>query len=258
MSTIKLDRALAWQESYLVDIKAVVVSICEFECLKRFDRQRLESALHRCIDRHHNLRFNIASSTKPYFFYFAKQPYSAPIYVEFESKYEWQQIVDEELNNPFELGNEATGLFKLIVLYDKNPMNHRQYLLIKYHHSIADGTSGMIILHTLLSYYFNYDQSLSTLLHFSDSETMAFPSVTNEDERKTEGMIQTILACKRQWKPIIPYEVATGRNSIIYHHGTAENLAKLLVRCHQEKVTIGSVLLTSIYFAIAESVKDTW
>ncbi|CAF1371050.1 unnamed protein product [Adineta ricciae] len=258
MTTPQYYRTLAWLESFLVDIDAVVIGVCEFESVQRFDKERLESALQQCINHHPNLRLNIATFTKPYYFFQTKQSCSTPTYIELESKDEWQRIVDDELNTPFEFNNEAKGLLKLFVLYDKDPTSRRQYLLLKYHHSIADGTSGMILLNTLLSCYFNRDQKLSTLSSLSDSETLAFPQVTNEDEKKTEDMIQTILAYKRQWKPMIPYEPATGRNLTIYHHGTPENMAQLLNRCRQEKVTIGSVLLTSIYFAIAELVKDTW
>ncbi|CAF1309077.1 unnamed protein product [Adineta steineri] len=70
-----------------------------------------------------------------------------------------------------------------------------------------------------------------------------FSNLTNEDEKKTEDLLQNVLEYKRHWKHIIPYEVATGRNSILYHYGKAENLTKLLNKCRQEKVTIGTVLL---------------
>ncbi|CAF1557682.1 unnamed protein product [Adineta steineri] len=120
MSTMEYYRELAWAKSYAVDLEGAVICICEFNSVKYFDQQRFELALHKCIDQHHNLQLNMNSLTKPNQFYFIKQPYSTPLYIEFQSKDEWKQIVNNELNTPF----------KLILLYDKNPMNHRQYLLL--------------------------------------------------------------------------------------------------------------------------------
>ncbi|CAF1322267.1 unnamed protein product [Adineta steineri] len=103
----------------------------------------------------------------------------------------------------------------------------------------------------------NFQLNINSLTK-PNHETIVFSNLTNEDEKKTEDLLQNVLEYKRHWKHIIPYEVATGRNSILYHPGKAENLTKLLNKCRQEKVTIKIVMLTSIYFAIAEMVKDIW
>ncbi|CAF0911896.1 unnamed protein product [Didymodactylos carnosus] len=266
-NTKQLDRPLGWLEALTVDANLLVVGVCELEFSSTitggFDKQRLQSALHRCIDCHHSLRMN-TTPAKPYHFQYVTQPYSTPSYIEFEGGStddddEWQQIVNREMNEGFEMGSEVTSLFKLVVLHNQtNPT--RQFLLMKYHHSIADGISGMIILHTLLSFYFDSGDPDNGLTRLADNETLAFPQVTEEVEKQTEQMRTEVLTYKRQWTPTIPYEVVgnTIRNSALYFNGTQENMDKLMDRCHEEKVTLGSVLLASTYFAIAELVKEKW
>lgn len=252
-------RNLGWFESYLVDMNAIVVAVVEIDWNQRFDKYKLNDALHKCIMRHHHLRLGIRKIVKPYEFYFLSQLLFAPVYMDIDSEDQWKTIADEEVHTSFDLESKTEGLFKVLILASKNPVITKQFMLIKYHHAIADGTSGMIILNTILSYYFEPDVILPALPCLPDTESLSFPHVSSEDDRKTYDLINHILEYKRQWTPTIPYGVAPNtRNTIKFYHGTAENMSKLLQRCRQEQVTIGSALLAATYFSIAELVKDTW
>jgi hypothetical protein len=251
-------RPAYWLESALAMSDGIVVGVCQVQLSKRFDEKRLEQANQQCFDRHPNLRVNIDMKASPPQLHFVPTPFSPPEYIELTSDDEWKQIVHRELNTPFPLGVDKPGFLKLLVLYGGEGTHRPDYLLLKYHHAIADGMSGMIILNTILSYYFESNPFSNELPTLPDSDTLAFPTTTSDDERKIEQQRQALLAHRRQWTPTIPYEVTSEANSELYCSGTADNLSKLLQRCRQEKITIGSVLAAASYFVSADIGREKW
>jgi NRPS condensation-like uncharacterized protein len=260
-----IDRPLGWLERSYISVNAIVLCVCEVQG-GRFDEQHLTKAVHKCIDRHANLRVNVNyNSEGEQCFKFVAEPYFSPDIIELNGKgeEEWQQFVHKEMNQKFDLGNDRRTLFKISVLHD--PKRETNYLLIKYHHAIGDGVSGMIIAHNIMLFYTEtrQDEFRFELPRLMEAEKLAFPNgLTEKQLAQVEKMKIEILENRRNWTPTIPYDrdnsisARPNQNSALYYDGTNDNMKRIIEKCHQENVTVGSVLLAAIYFATAKLTKQ--
>jgi hypothetical protein len=191
---------------------------------------------------------------------------------------DWKAAVEEECNIGFDLKGEIP-YWKVGLLRCQDPSPH-DVLLVKYHHSIGDGSSGYVLINDILRFHEEYlsltaatttkgadanaAQSLcSSLDRLPAADDLSFPAGrTDEQEVYVEAAVSKLQAKRHNWKPTLPFttrqltndnsDAGPGRHSMLYADGTVENLERLLSKCREQKVTVGAILAAATYFTVAK------
>lgn len=212
----------------------------------------LRCTLYRTDDDELNLRLNEPAVSK------LDQSHLEIIAVESDDG--WKDIVHKESNTGFNLG---ASIPYWRVVFIRGPES--DVLLVKYHHCIADGTSGWILINDLLTAATssanantasNNEDKVHELPMLPSVDKMCFPSGRSaEDEEYVERALITLRKKRSDWYPRLEYspEPSAGNvHSILYRDGTIEGLDRLLDKCRSRGVTVGSVLGAATYFAVAK------
>ena len=170
---------------------------------------------------------------------------------------DWKPIIQEDANIGFDLEKSNSPYWKVVLL--RGPT--LDVLLVKYHHCIADGTSGYILIDDIMKaafggsndstdeYVVNSDDPLPMLPPIED---MCFPNGHSEDDEAfIQGALEEAREKQLQWIPSLEYSPNPpkgNKHSILYRDGTEENLKALLSKCRSLGVTIGSVLGAATFF----------
>jgi len=170
----------------------------------------------------------------------------------------WQDIVHQESNIGFDL-NGSNPYWKVVFIRASSTSGDNDVLLIKYHHAIADGTSGYILINDFLTAAssMNSDQKGDATLPMLPSiDDMCFPAGrTPQDEKFVESSLSTLRKKRTDWFPRLKYSPtppAGNAHSMLYRDGTEDGLNKLLETCRSRGVTIGAVLGAATYFVVAK------
>ena len=169
---------------------------------------------------------------------------------------DWKPIIQEDANIGFDL--ESNSPYWKVVLLRGPTID---VLLVKYHHCIADGTSGYILIDDIMKaafggsndstddYVVNSDDPLPMLPPIED---MCFPNGYSEDDEEfIQGALGEAREKQLQWIPSLEYSPNPpkgNKHSILYRDGTEQNLKALLLKCRSLGVTIGSVLGAATFF----------
>eukprot|EP00667_Euglena_gracilis_P007297 EG_transcript_7364 len=179
----------------------------------------------------------------------------------------WQQVVDDEMNVPFQLGC-PTPLFRLAWVSRDPPRAGPPFehvLAVQYHHCVGDGTSGNIITHDVLSHLAAAEPPAPVLLPLLlDPEHQQFPeleaSLTPTEQATLAGLEAEVKAARSHHTLVVPYDTEFAvqhphgpwPNAAQYRSASADVLRALHGRCKQRGMTVGAFLLAAVYFATAK------
>jgi len=185
-----------------------------------------------------------------------------PIFIEDDC---FQNIFKQAANFSYEEINKSpvpTDLFVVSPKTSSNPVG----LIIRLPHSVADGTSMMIILHRILYFYDHPEELVEICEALPEPAENLLPEISEEQknnflERYHNEIVnfknvvphhkyeeRPVKFFKSQSKPV-QYEVTCGRGSLIAPK-------KLLDFCRENGITIGTFLIASISFINSKMTGD--
>lgn len=252
MITNSFTRKLGYYEESFIQGGCNVITIAHTSG-HIFNIETLNKALNLTIDSHPNLRINWQPGTD--IWKEIHDPYITAEVIKTTDTELWKNISKIEINKEFTYSLENTLFNFLIIVDDLNT-----HLMIKYHHAIGDGVSGMILINTILTYYTkllkNDKFEITKLPFLTDSETLSFPNGLTEDQNNQTKEIKELLVKYHQnTQNVTPYySLKNNPNSPLFADGTEENFKNVRSWCKQVGVTVGSVVISSIYFAVAKQV----
>jgi len=250
-------RKLGYFEAATANPGCVVVMVAHLSG-DRLQIVALQKAVAATTRRHPILRTKLVSSGTEFSLKPTPPPYCVPaVHVVVDS--EWERVVQEECNSGFCFMDDSP-LWK-IVLVQGEP---RDVLLVKFHHCIADASSGYILINDLLTFHC---QSIENN-DFDEESVISLPDFTCPDELclplVDEGCIQTALDNLRErresWVPVLPFEPNPppgNQHNVIFRDGSPLQLQRLQSRCRERGVSVGSVLVAATYFAVAKLTYDS-
>ena len=255
----KITRELGGLEKYCIRTRNVVVTIAEITG-HNFDMQILKQALDAVVDLQPNLRINVDERDEPLKFKEVENPYIDPILIESDDAEEWKKVAFESVNDRLPINMEST-LFKLEVLKLKNNPINKTYFFIKMNHANSDGTSGMIALNNILSYYSKFAggevREFNKVELLPNLEKLIFPSgVSQDDSIAINNILDELIADKRKKPTLVkPCEIENEENihHALFEDGTEENFKKMRQFCKKEGVTVGNIIMAAYYFATAKN-----
>lgn len=274
-----LSRDIGFTEKLLSDINAMVVNISEIEG-HIFDTKLLKKSLDAAVNHQPNLRINIDSNSSNKKFYEVSNPFIDPIVIESENSESWKTLAEKRMNMHFTYGIDKS-LFRFVILQIRNV--RKAYFFIELDHSISDGTSGMILLNDILTFYVKFLQEnvnshmlennylteyqINSLEFLPNLEKLAFPNGLNNDNLTKVNDIKDRVesAAKKQIKPIVktlelnPLDNKDEfvnekycKNYPLFYDGTKENFLSIKKFCKENNFTVGAMLMASLYFQLGK------
>lgn len=264
-----MQRKLGYFEAYTASIDTCIVSMAAVLSYHQASFRLTDAAIHRGVDyiahRHPHLRSTLCHDEDGdlclQFLHQQESPSSSDLtgshleIVIATSANGWRDIVHQESNIGFDL-NGSNPYWKVVFIRASTRADN-DVLLIKYHHAIADGTSGYILINDFLAAASSMkdikDDALPMLPSIDD---MCFPTGrTPQDEKFVESSLTTLRRKRSDWFPRLKYSPnppAGNAHSMLYRDGTEDGLNKLLEACRSRGVTIGAVLGAATYFVVAK------
>ncbi len=174
---------------------------------------------------------------------------------------QWQEVVNEEMNDNF---NSKNGLLQVVLV---NIVNNHQisYLITNIHHAIADGICSIQLHSEILTCY---QKILAGETIYPISNLSSLPPIEYllpQSKKGFHGKISSILfllrlAFQKLWhrpETLIPekYVPIIKRRSKIIHRQIKQELTQVFInRCRQENTTIHSALCSVMMFTIAKKI----
>ena len=267
-------RKLGYFEAYCASVDTCVVSMVAVLSNRQASSRLTDAAIHRGVNyiatRHPHLRSTLCRDEDGDLCLqlLPQQKESSPSFDLIGSHLEivmatssngWQDIVHQESNIGFDL-NGSNPYWKVVFIRAASTSGDNDVLLIKYHHAIADGTSGYILINDFLTAASSMNKDSqkgdATLPMLPSIDDMCFPAGrTPQDEKFVESSLTTLRKKRTDWFPRLKYSPtppAGNAHSILYRDGTEDGLNKLLETCRSRGVTIGAVLGAATYFVVAK------
>ncbi|CDW73044.1 uncharacterized protein containing a nrps condensation domain [Stylonychia lemnae] len=134
--------------------------------------------------------------------------------------------------------------------------------MLGYPHCFADGVSGMILINGLLNIYNlirqqKYDEikKIELIQPIQHALDLAFPNGMNsEQESRIHEILINTSKVRNNWKPSLPFVHSERqlRNIPQFRDSSKECFLKLVQKCRNEQITIGSVLVSCLYFGFSK------
>ncbi|KAJ3128455.1 hypothetical protein HK100_009158 [Physocladia obscura] len=253
----KLERALGWMERNFVRDSISIVAIAKLEG-PELEMPRLEAAVAATQRRHANLRVNLNADAT----HFVGVSGAAPVSVYTVSD---ETVLHSQLRR---LQHATLPLFsKLLPLWRIDSFRakfiHATVFCISIHHAVADGTSVYVLLNDILSAYTSPDSISPPLPFLADVASLsaqAFgPNLLDDD-----AVLNKLIAARKTWKATLPTEIppvqhdhdTRAKNAFFLRDIPADVFAQVLQRCHQERITVGMLLLAALHFSVARIVSS--
>jgi len=249
-----------WERQLLTEFpRCSISSVSQLESTELCPEQ-WENCVHNLVETEPNLRADISLSELPSWVpatdftqIFSYRDCSHQGYSSLEDVW---HLVEEESNTPWDYGS-GRPLFRNVLMKIVGG-----YVVINtYHHAAGDGTSGMIILNSILS---NYDilQQGGSLESKPNKPLPSIEDLTASVEK--DPVLQTLLEEKlhraRTYRPVLPFDMEEMEancerkipiNKSMIRSGSSENYQAIRSRCREEEVTVGSLALASVYLTMA-------
>jgi hypothetical protein len=219
------------------------------------DEYTLSNAAKLLTKRHPLLGMDILSQNEETLFF---KPISSPIIpttiIALHHQNEWQELLEREINKPV-LCEKGIPLCRILLAIYHN----QQRIIISYSHAIGDGTSAMIIMKDFLTYssmiYNNQTPDIESLPLLPSVRDLIYPNGLNRQERaQIDEYIKLEVYMRKNRTFLVPHDVIArdvqSSNGIVVMNGN--NLSELKAKCKQQKVTVGSAILTACSFVLAK------
>jgi len=135
-----------------------------------------------------------------------------------------------------------------------------------YHHSAADGTSGLLMMGEIMRQYKLLEEGKDVVRKPHKPRGPMEELVRCELERGecNAGVVKELIKQKvkwaTEWKPMLPFDMNEHEenkngafiNKLLFRDGTKENYLAIRKRCKKEGVSVGSIAAAASYMAMAE------
>ena len=167
-------------------------------------------------------------------------------------------MVEEEVNTPWQFGS-GRPLYRCILVR----LLDGYVVMNIYHHAAADGTSGMLVMGGIMKQYKLLEEGKEVVRkqHQPREAMEDLVDVKDEDTRKlVEEMVKGKIKRATEYKPYVPFDMDEFKanneselpiNKTLFRDGSQENYSAIRVRCREEGVTVGSLVLAASYMAMA-------
>lgn len=251
-------RELSYMERSCLEDRNTVCTIAELEG-HEFDCTLLKKALDRTVDLQPNLRIGPYLNEDPPMFKEVKNPYIDIIYKETDNIDDWKSYASIIINDRLPVEPEKT-LFRFTIFKILNNPDKKFYFFLEMNHANSDGTSGMILLHNILSYYSNYlggeECNFKQLEPLPSSDRFCFPNGLTTTDKSIIDEIQNKRKLDKSEKVTLlnPCEIRNQENLhyCILEDGNKENFLKIKNFCKENNITVGNMIFAAYYFATAK------
>ncbi|KAJ3089295.1 hypothetical protein HK100_007808 [Physocladia obscura] len=257
LTTEKLNRPVGWLEDTLARGNLNIVAIVKLEG-PELEMPRLEAAVAATQRRHANLRVNLTADAT----HFVGVSGAAPVSVYTVSD---ETVLHSQLRH---LQHATLPLFsKLLPLWRIDSFRaefiHATVFCISIHHAVADGTSVYVLLNDILSAYTSPD-SISPPLPFLADVASLSAQAFGPNLLDDNAVLNKLIAARKTWKATLPTEIppvqhdhdTRAKNAFFLRDIPADVFAQVLQRCHQERITVGMLLLAALHFSVARIVSS--
>ena len=127
-----------------------------------------------------------------------------------------------------------------------------------YHHATGDGNSGMLIMGGIMEQYDALWSGNHVLIH-PHTPKPCVEDLTNipDSSGELKSLVDAKVTLGRNPSTVLPFDqpepglAGQGETITLFREGTPENYESIRKRCHEEKVTVGSLALACTYLSQA-------
>ncbi|ORY43497.1 hypothetical protein BCR33DRAFT_766668 [Rhizoclosmatium globosum] len=255
------ERPTGWLEATIAGGHVNIVSVARV-LGPQFEEARLVSAVKATQHRHFNLRIRISPDGRSLVSADSSVVRVAQASVGSAAEFETLlgQMQNEALSPDLDSQIDLPWLVEAVFVRELNAT----MLCVAIHHAIADGTSVYVITHDILSHYADpstprFKMQLPPLPSVEALSLTAFGA----DDLKDDALLAKLVAARSNWKPTLPSQFLPSSdsrvpNGFLLRDISVERMVRLRNKCHVENVTVGSLLVAALHFAVARVVaKET-
>lgn len=261
MEKSKQVRKLGLHEKTCIEIHETVVNVAHTQN-HIYNHEDFKEAVKCLINLHPTLRFKLNDYSAPaekVEYVYSEDPYIDPVFIKSSNEDDWKQAAIDLANVEFK--SDEKSLFRVTLIQ----FDTTAHILINFHHTIGDGIGGLILTHDLLNFYSKINRKevfeVVSLPLLENSDTLMFPNgVSSEESKEILELRNTFLDFVSNVKHYVKFNSDPGNFSCraFMKQGTKENFDAIKSLCKQYKITVGSLVMATSFFAFAKHSTNDW